>query len=78
MKAWGKTFDNVGESGIRFLADPAADLTKKLDLLFDAEAYFGNKRGKRYAIKTKDGKVTSVQVEEDPSKITVSGADNNL
>lgn len=78
MKAWGKNLDADKASGIRWLADPGCEFTKALDLVLDAKQFFGNERSQRYAIKTEDGKVTSVQVEPDPSKITVSGADKNL
>lgn len=70
MKAWGKFMDEEKKSGIRFLADASGEFTKALDLIFDSEAYFGNKRSKRYALKTTDGKITKVGVEPDPTKVT--------
>lgn len=70
MKAWAKSLDAEKKSGIRFIADPEGEFTKALDLLFDATPYFGNHRGKRYALKVDNGKITKVSVEEDPSKIT--------
>jgi len=75
MKAWGKTLDADGSSGVHFAADATGAFSKALDLLFDATPLLGNERSKRYAIVTEDGKVKSVHVEDDPSKVTVSGAD---
>jgi hypothetical protein len=56
---------------VRFLADPAAEFTKALELDFDAPAIFGGPRGKRYALVIRDGKVASVHVE--PDNIGTSG-----
>jgi 2-Cys peroxiredoxin 5 len=50
---------------IRFLGDPTGEFTKALDLGFEAYAVFGGMRGKRYALKVEDGKVTKTYVEPD-------------
>jgi hypothetical protein len=47
------------------LGDPAGEFTKALDLDFDASAFFGNNRSKRYALVIEDGKVKSAHVEPD-------------
>ncbi|KAI1652523.1 AhpC/TSA family protein [Daldinia decipiens] len=78
MKAWGDQLDPTHESGIRFLADPAGEFTKALDLGFDAPAIFGGMRAKRYALVVEDGKVKSVHVEPDNTGIDVSMADKVL
>ena len=65
MKAWGETLDPQQKSGMRFLADPAAELTNSLDLAFDATAIFGQPRSKRYALLVENGKVKEVHVEPD-------------
>lgn len=79
MKAWAKKLDENNDSGIRFLADANSALTQALDMEFPgSEQYFGNRRGKRYAIAVEGGKVTKVEVEPDASKITVSGAEHFL
>ncbi|KIW11038.1 hypothetical protein PV08_10337 [Exophiala spinifera] len=70
MKAWSKDLDSSKASGIRFLADPAGEFTKAWDVEFDATPLLGNKRSKRYAVVTEDGKVTKVGLEEDPTKVT--------
>ncbi|KAI0122717.1 AhpC/TSA family protein [Daldinia grandis] len=78
MKAWGDQLDPTHESGIRFLADPAGEFTKALDLGFDAPAIFGGMRAKRYALVVEDGKVKSVHVEPDNTGTDVSMADKVL
>ena len=50
---------------IRFLADPAGEFTRTLDLAFDGGAVFGGDRSKRYALVVEDGKVKQVHVEPD-------------
>lgn len=70
MKAWSKDLDPSKASGIHFLADPAGEFTKAWDVEFDATPLLGNKRSKRYAVVTENGKVTKVGLEEDPTKVT--------
>lgn len=50
---------------IRFLGDPTGEFTKALDLGFEAYAVFGGMRGKRYALKVENGKVSKAYVEPD-------------
>ena len=50
---------------IRYLADPAGEFTKALDLDFDATGIFGGHRSKRYALVIQDGVVKSAHVEPD-------------
>ncbi|KAI1139251.1 Redoxin-domain-containing protein [Hypoxylon sp. FL0543] len=78
MKAWADQLDPTHESGIRFLADPAGEFTKALDLGFEAPALFGDTRAKRYALVVEDGKVKSVHVEPDNTGTDVSMADKVL
>ncbi|KAF2649400.1 AhpC/TSA family protein [Lophiostoma macrostomum CBS 122681] len=74
MKAWGKTLDPSGESGIRFLADPDLKFTKELDLSFDGAAIFGGDRGKRYVLVVENGAVKEAHVEPDNTGLDVSAA----
>ena len=78
MSAWAKSLDSESKSGVRFLADPKGDFTRQAGLIFDAAGLLGNERSKRYAMVVKDGKVEKLEVEEDPTKVTVSSADNIL
>lgn len=63
---------------IRFLADPAGELGAKWDLLFEHPPVFGDKRFKRHAIVTEDGKVKSVHIEPDAIGVKESAASNVL
>ncbi|KAI5363976.1 Putative redoxin [Septoria linicola] len=78
MKAWAESLDPGAKSGIRFLGDPHAELTKAWDLEFDSEAVFGQNRGKRCAIVTEDGKVKSVHIEPDNIGVNDSAAEKVL
>lgn len=73
MKAWGESIDNAGS--VRFLADPKGEFSDAWDVLFDAAKFFGNARSKRYAVVTKDGKVTQTFVEPDNVSVEVSAAE---
>jgi len=77
-KAWGKSLDPSGESGIRFLGDQSAKFSEALDVAFDATAILGSVRSKRYALLVEDGKVKEAFVEPDNTGLTVSAADKVL
>jgi len=78
MKAWGKSLDESKSSGIRFLADPAGEFSRAWDVEFDASGILGNKRSKRYAVATDDGKVVKVAVEPDNIGVSISAAEKML
>ncbi|MCJ1294275.1 Peroxiredoxin-5, mitochondrial [Xylographa carneopallida] len=78
MKAWASALDPSNASGIRFLADPAGEFTRTLDLAFDGGAVFGGDRSKRYALVVEDGKVKQVHVEPDNTGVDVSTAEKVL
>jgi len=78
MKAWGKTLDPSGSSGIRFLGDPSLAFTKALDLSFDGASIFGGDRSKRYALLIENGQVKEAHVESDNTGLNVSAADKVL
>ncbi|KAF1963365.1 AhpC/TSA family protein [Byssothecium circinans] len=78
MKAWAKTLDPAGSSGVRFLADPDLRFTKSLDLAFEGAAIFGGDRSKRYALLTEDGVVKEAHVEPDNTGLNVSAVDKVL
>ncbi|KAF2272154.1 AhpC/TSA family protein [Westerdykella ornata] len=73
-KAWAKSLDPSGSSGIRFLADPKLEFTNALDLAFDGTAIFGGPRSKRYALVVEDGVVKEAHVEPDNTGLSVSAA----
>lgn len=78
MKAWGKSLDKDGSSGIRFLADADGKFTRALDLEFPAAPMLGTNRSKRYALVVENGKVTKVNVEPDNIGTNVSTAEKIL
>ncbi|PNS21663.1 hypothetical protein CAC42_1517 [Sphaceloma murrayae] len=78
MNAWAQSLDPSAKSGIRFLADPAANFTKALDLDFDGSAIFGGARSKRYALVIEDGKVKEAHVEPDNTGVFASTAEKVL
>ncbi|KAK1998709.1 redoxin [Colletotrichum falcatum] len=78
MKAWGSQMDPAGQTGIRFLADPAGEFTKALDADFDSKAIFGNDRSKRYTLVIENGKVKEAHVEPDNTGTAVSLANKVL
>ena len=78
MKAWGKSLDKDGSSGIRFLGDASGKFTRALDVEFEAASFLGTNRSKRYAIVVEDGKVKSVDIEPDNVGANVSTADKIL
>lgn len=75
MKAWGKQLDADKSSGIRFLGDASGKFVSEWDIDFDSVAIMGNRRSKRYAIATEDGKVTKVAIEPDNFGLGESTAD---
>ena len=67
--AWAKTLETE-KAGITILGDADGTFVGKLDVAFDATPVLGNKRSKRFAIRTEDGKVTKVAVEPDNTGVT--------
>ncbi len=78
MKAWAKSMDNDKTSGIRFVGDASGAFSRAWDVEFDATELMGNRRSKRYAVKTENGKVTKVSIEPDNIGINESAADKFL
>ncbi|MBX2797690.1 MAG: peroxiredoxin [Myxococcales bacterium] len=76
MQSWGAS-QNAGEK-VRMLADPAAELTKKMGLEVDATAALGGVRSKRYAMVLQDGVVTHLEVEPDGFGLSCSLAGSIL
>jgi peroxiredoxin len=76
MDAWAKS-QNAGDA-IEFLADGNGDFAKALGLAMDGSGFGLGTRSQRYAMVVEDGVVTSINVEDTPSKAEVSGVDNLL
>lgn len=79
-KAWGESIigNTVSSDQVHFLADPAGEFTKELDLSFDASKFFGNHRSKRYALLVEDGEVKNAFIEPDNTSVNVSDAEKVL
>lgn len=76
-KAWKEQLSDAS-GWARFLADPKGEFSNEFNALFDAAAFFGNKRSKRYAVVVKDGKITETFVEPDATGIDKSAAEEVL
>jgi len=76
MNAWKEQLGK--DSQVHFLADAAGKYTTSLGLTFDARGLLGTYRAKRFALVVDNGVVKSVEVEPDPSKVTVTSAAKTL
>jgi peroxiredoxin len=72
MDAWKKA---TGADNIEFLADGNGEFAKAVDLTLDASGNGLGLRSKRYAMLVDDGVVKTLNVEEAPGKVDVSGGD---
>ncbi len=77
MKAWS---DQTGaaEAGITHLADPAADFTRAIGMEFTAPPVGFYDRSKRYAMVVEDGRVLTLQIDENPGTCDLSGGESLL
>lgn len=73
MGAWGKD-QQVGDK-VMMLADGNGDFTKQAGLDLDLAGFGMGLRSKRYALVAKDGKVTALNLEPNPSAMDVSSAE---
>lgn len=73
MGAWGKAA-NVGDK-VTLLADGNGDFVEALGLTMDGSRFGMGKRGQRFSMLVKDGKVTELNV-EDPGAFNVSSAEH--
>lgn len=76
MSAWAKA--TGGDGKIRFLADWDAAFTKAVGMDMDLSAGTLGVRSKRYSMIVEDGVVKTINVEESPGEVVVSGADTLL
>ncbi|MEM9012717.1 MAG: peroxiredoxin [Pseudomonadota bacterium] len=77
MKQWGAD-TGATAAGIRLLSDADAAFTKALGLEFTAPPVGLIDRSKRYSMLIEDGKVTQLNVEDNPGVCEVSGGDKLL
>jgi peroxiredoxin len=72
LDAWKKS---SGADKVDFLADGNGEFAKAIDLTFDGSGNGLGTRSKRYSMLVDDGVVKSLNVEEAPGKVDVSGGD---
>ncbi|MEE6515917.1 hypothetical protein FKM82_025059 [Ascaphus truei] len=73
MSEWGKVHGAEGK--VRMLADPCGHFAKAAGLLLDKQELldlFGTQRCKRFSMVIEDGKVKSINIEEDGTGLTCS------
>ena len=76
LDAWGKAAGADGK--ILLLSDGNATVTKAIGLDFDGSGFGLGTRSKRYAMVVEDGVAKSINVEESPGVMEISGADKIL
>ena len=76
MDAWKKATDTDGK--IEFLADGSAGFANAIGLSVDLAARGLGTRSQRYAMVVEDGVVKTLNVEDQPGKADISGAENLL
>ena len=76
MGAWGR--DQKAEGKVRMLADGSGDFTRALGLELDLSKGGLGIRSKRYSMLVDDGVVKSLNVEQQPGQVDVSGAEAML
>jgi peroxiredoxin len=72
LDAWKKS---SAADKVEFLADGNGEFAKAIDLTFDGSGNGLGIRSKRYSMLVDDGVVKSLNVEEAPGKVEVSGGD---
>jgi peroxiredoxin len=76
MGAWGR--DQKAEGKVRMLADGSGDFTRSLGLELDLSKGGLGMRSKRYSMLVDDGVVKSLNVEQQPGQVDLSGAEAML
>jgi peroxiredoxin len=75
MDAWSKA---SGGEGIEFLADGNGDFAKAIGLTLDRSGFGLGIRSQRYSMIVEDGIVRALNLEDEPGKADISGAENLL
>lgn len=77
MHAWGQS-TGATEAGLTMVSDAAAEFTKAIGMDFDAPPVGLFARSKRYAMLVEDGKVTVLNMEENPGACEISAGEGLL
>jgi peroxiredoxin len=75
MDAWKKA---AAAEKLEFLADGNGEFAKAIDLSFDGSGNGLGTRSRRYSMLVDDGVVKTLNIEEAPGKVEVSGGDTLL
>jgi peroxiredoxin len=76
MNEWKKA--TASEGKIDFLADGNGEFAKAIEMTFDGSGGGLGTRSKRYSMLVEDGVVKTLNVEEAPGKVEVTGGDTLL
>ncbi|KAF8737652.1 hypothetical protein AX14_012534 [Amanita brunnescens Koide BX004] len=77
MQAWKNSLAKEG-TPVHFVSDDDGTFTGSIGMMVDASTILGGPRSKRYVIITNDDKVERVEVEENASDVTSTGAEKVL
>ncbi len=77
MNAWGET-TGATNAGLSMLSDAASEFTKAVGMDFDAPPVGLYARSKRYAMLVEDGKVITLNLEENPGSCEISKGEGLL
>ncbi|WP_377192226.1 peroxiredoxin [Ruegeria meonggei] len=77
MGAWGES-TGATAAGLTMLSDAASEFTKALGMDFDAPPAGLFARSKRYAMVVENGKVTALNLEENPGTCEISAGESLL
>ncbi|WP_050605111.1 peroxiredoxin [Ruegeria sp. 6PALISEP08] len=77
MQAWGES-TGATEAGLTMVSDAASEFTKAIGMDFDAPPVGLIARSKRYAMLVEDGKVTALNLEENPGACEISAGEGLL
>ncbi|NOC85078.1 redoxin family protein [Ruegeria atlantica] len=77
MQAWGES-TGATAAGLTMVSDAASEFTKAIGLDFDAPPVGLFARSKRYAMLVEDGKITALNLEENPGACGISAGEGLL
>lgn len=77
MHAWGEA-TGAASAGLTMLADAQSEFTSAIGMQFDAPPVGLMARSKRYAMLVEDGKVTALNLEENPGACEISAGEGLL
>lgn len=77
MQAWGES-TGATAAGLTMVSDAASEFTKAIGMDFDAPPVGLFARSKRYAMLIEDGKVTALNLEENPGACEISAGEGLL